>query len=158
MTTHIMSLTYAPKIEAVKAGHINQTIRLVRSSVEKKKGDKLILHTWEGKPYRSKWDWRLETRLTHAFKIKKENGIWYSSIEPENRILFNTIGPWCSQLDDSVDMLAYLDGIEPPTKDGLESTLLKLNGLKSLDGLEFQVIRWDNSVLLRNKMTWEITT
>lgn len=143
MTTHIMSLTYAPKIEAVKSGQINQTIRLVRSDVDKKKGDKLILHTWEGKPYRSKWGWRFETRLNNVFRIKKINGIWYSSIEPTNEILFNNIGPWCSQLDGFIDHLGLLDGIEPATKEGVESTLMKLNGLSSLEGLEFEVIRWD---------------
>lgn len=138
MTTHIMSLTYAPKIEAVKSGRINQTIRLVRSSVEKKKGDKLILHTWEGKPYRSKWGWRMETRLIDVFNIKRENGRWNIQYAPDD---------WMPIPYDMVEQLAYLDGIEPPTPDGLESTLKQLNGLKSLNGLEFQVIRWDASRL-----------
>lgn len=59
MATHIMALTYKPKIEAVKSLECRQTIRLLNPVRPKKVGDNFILHTWAGKPYRSGWDWRL---------------------------------------------------------------------------------------------------
>ena len=52
MTTHILSMTYGPKIAGVMDGSIRQTIRHTERI---KVGDKLILHTWTGKPYRSPW-------------------------------------------------------------------------------------------------------
>lgn len=138
--THIMSLTYKPKIEGVQSDKITQTIRLFHPEKPKKAGDKLILHTWAGKPYRTPWDWRLEIPIHYVFRLKKEGGIWYTSIEPEEKQLYEIIGPWCSQL--SVDSLAYHDGIDPPTQEGLEATLKKLNGLASIEGVIWEVIRW----------------
>jgi hypothetical protein len=144
MATHIMSLTYAPKIDAVKSGQINQTIRLVRSLVDKKKGDKLILHTWEGKPYRSKWGWRLETRIKESLllMVDDHNEWWiYDNLDFERGL---PIQPHWRQLflDELMDF-AKLDGIDPPTFGGLCHTLAKLNGLSSLAATYWNVIRWE---------------
>lgn len=132
MTTHIMSLTYAPKIEAVKAGKINQTIRLKRSLVPKQVGDDLILHTWKEKPYRSKWDWRLKTKIVYMDELSYLSGRWWLNDGSE-----------CSCVEDEV-MNAYArrDGIVPETKTALEATLMRLNGLTSLEYTLWDVIGW----------------
>ena len=133
MATHIMALTYAPKIEAVKAGTCKQTIRLKRS-VEKKIGDKIILHTWAGKPYRSKWDWRLETRIIAVTRLRVFCGVWEEYIGIDDQWQPIDEGCMCS--------LGANDGIEPSTLRNIELTLAKLNGLWSLEYTQWEVIRW----------------
>ena len=136
--THILSLTYAPKIEAVKAGEIKQTIRSWDSMRPKKVGDKLILHTWSGKPYRTPWGWRLETKLSAVLNIGYSDGDWFGPYwNKGNEFLGNKL-----LSDVYIDSIARLDGIEPPTREGLENTLMKLNGLKTLEGTLWDVLRW----------------
>lgn len=130
MVTHIMSLTYVPKIEAVKAGTIRQTIRLQRSLNVKRQGDGLILHTWAGKPYRSQWDWRIKTTIKEVTTLLYQDGKWWD---------FQTY-----QLLDDADLraIAARDGIEEPTRENLEATLKKLNGLESLEFTIWDVVSW----------------
>lgn len=75
MRTHVMGLTYGPKIDAVFSGECHQTIRLVRSDAPWNVGDKLILHTWTGRPYRSPWGRRLDARIAALGYIYCEKGI-----------------------------------------------------------------------------------
>ena len=118
MTTHILSMTYAPKIEKVFSGEITQTIRRWWPGQPKKMiGDDLLIHTWEGKPYRSKWGKRMYAEITYLDIID-----------------LDTI------TDEELTILAELDGIEPPTAEELKRTLSRLNG--GLVGGDYQVIRW----------------
>lgn len=127
MATHVLSMTYPPKIERVFKGEITQTIRRWWPGKPLKKvGDSLIIHTWEGKPYRSKWGKRLYATITHA-----------------DIIALDTI------TDEELTALAELDGIEPPTAEELKRTLSKLNG--GLVGGDYQVIRW---MPLMTEETW----
>ena len=138
MTTHILSLTYAPKIPLVKSGECTQTIRLHNPERPKKVGDKLILHTWAGKPYRSKWDWRLETEILALALLD-----WGRSIE-DAQILTQTNGVWGayeSISEAELGVIAELDGIEPNWMH-LAETLMKLNGLKKIALTEWDIIRW----------------
>ena len=134
MTTHVLALTYAPKIEAVKAGTCRQTIRRFNPLKPKKVGDKLILHTWAGKPYRTPWDWRLETNLTFVGRIHLIDGVWFMES-------VNIPDKWYPS-EDMVVHLATRDGIDPPTREGLEATLKRLNDLASLEYTQWDVIRW----------------
>lgn len=117
MTTHIMALTYQPKIEAVFDGKITQTIRTwYPGQPEKRVGDKLILHTWEGKPYRSKWGQRMVGEISQV-------EVLHLSIASDERL----------------DELARMDGIDPPNGKELKRTLANLNhGWLG----EYRVIRW----------------
>jgi hypothetical protein len=148
MTTHIMSLTYGPKIEAVKSGEINQTIRLIRSSVVKRPRDKLILHTWEGRPYHSKWGWRFDTKITKRMLILiREDNEWFY-YDDSDMLLGRGIQPHYRHLDiDELQKIAVKDGIDPPTFDNLCVTLMKLNDLKSLAGTTWEIITWDATEL-----------
>jgi hypothetical protein len=133
--THILSLTYKPKIEAVKAGTIRQTIRLKRSDVEKRPGDKLLLHTWAGKPYRTPWDWRLETTITERIALLYQFGLWHYNENGHGQ-------GYETARYGYMDEIAKLDGIDPPTIYGLTDTLARLNGLTSLENTFWEVIRW----------------
>jgi hypothetical protein len=137
MSTHIMALTYAPKIEAVKVGKCCQTIRRYNSDRPKRPGDKLIIHTWAGRPYRSKWDWRLETtisRILHLYFPDIQNGIRpTASVQGESA--------WHIS-DEMLTAIAIADGIEDPSAASLRATLKRLNGIDSLFGTEWEVIRW----------------
>ena len=138
MTTHILSLTYAPKIPLVKSGEVTQTIRLHNPDRPKKVGDKLILHTWEGKPYRSKWDWRLETKISEVILLD-----WGRSIEDAQTSIHNGEF-WESYEPVSLAQLAEiarLDGIKAYWMD-LAETLMKLNGLKKIELTVWDIIRW----------------
>ena len=140
MTTHILSLTYAPKIPLVKSGECTQTIRLHNPDRPKKVGDKLILHTWAGKPYRTKWDWRLETGIseTHLLDFK---GCPFDRIRPYLDGEYITF--------EQGSELAFLDGIAPATGWELIATLLTLNGLAVIDGTTWDVIRWPKPTIGR---------
>ena len=141
--THIMSLTYRPKIEAVKAGTCRQTIRLKRSSVEKLPGDKLLMHTWAGLPYRSKWDWRLDARIKERILIWHDGSETWWVYDDRDFLKGRPIQPGYHTTDD--DFLAELakrDGIVPPTREGLESALKALNHLDSLKHTTWEVVRW----------------
>ena len=63
MSKFVKAFTYEPKIEAVKSGAIRQTIR-VDSKVEI--GDEILFHGWSGKPYRSKWSWRMRVKVNDS--------------------------------------------------------------------------------------------
>ena len=130
MTTHILSLTYAPKIPLVKSGECTQTIRLHNPDRPKKVGDKLILHTWAGKPYRTKWDWRLETEISDLRLLKFPDVSKFSDTEFVR--LWSYLGN-----------LARLDGINPPDAETLMRTLGTLNNLNGLlEGTIWDIIRW----------------
>ena len=116
MTTHILSMTYAPKIEKVFSGEITQSIRRWWPGQPKKMiGDDLLIHTWEGKPYRSKWGKRLYAEITYLDIIDLTTMTY-----PE------------------LDELAKLDGIDPPTGAELKKVLWGLNGIN----FDYQIIRW----------------
>lgn len=136
--THILSLTYKPKIEAVMAGTCRQTIRRYNPARPKMPGDKLILHTWQGKPYRSPWGFRLETAIKDVVRLRLEDYFQDGTLQ------------WVGELDPGMEnfvpiypeAFAELDGIVPATREGLESTLKALNGLDTIEGVEWEVIRW----------------
>ncbi|OPX65619.1 MAG: hypothetical protein A4E30_00290 [Methanomassiliicoccales archaeon PtaB.Bin215] len=141
--THILSLTYKPKIEAVKAGTIRQTIRLKRSDVEKRPGDRLLLHTWAGLPYRSKWDWRLNVRIKEIILLWHDGSETWWVYDDSDFLKGRAIQPaYHPTYDDFLAELAKRDGIVPPTRQGLESTLKALNNLDSLKYTHWGVIRW----------------
>ena len=145
MTTHILSLTYAPKIPLVKSGECTQTIRLHNPDRPKKVGDKLILHTWAGRSYFSKWDWRLETKISEVILLD-----WGRSIEDAQTSIHNGEF-WESYEPVSLAQLAEiarLDGIKPYWME-LAEILMKLNGLKKIELTEWDIIRWPKSTIRR---------
>ena len=154
MTTHILSLTYAPKIPLVKSGECTQTIRLHNPNRLKKVGDKLILHTWEGKPYRSKWDWRLETEISELklLSISDGKGEWGGTAQ-----VSNDGNDWRFTSNCDYEELCYDDGFRDPILGAAKSraekwnpflilaferTLLGVNGIRSFNGLVWDIIRW----------------
>ena len=62
-----LSLTYAPKIEAVFNGSCRQTLRFSRNF---KEGEKRTIHDWAGVPYRSPWGRRLDVEITRVRLVK----------------------------------------------------------------------------------------
>ena len=133
MTTHILSLTYAPKIPLVKSGECTQTIRLHNPEKPKKIGDKLILHTWAGKPYRSRWDWRLETEITQMHKMEfryKANGGFRPLLDGEEMNYITA----CE--------IAELDGMVSASGFEMVDILVELNGFETIGGTVWDIIRW----------------
>ena len=127
MTVHYIALTYEPKIAAVRQGTVRQTIRRVSKRVYKV-GDKVVLHGWQDKPYRSPWNWR-----TEAFTLKEVERI---TMDMDGILAAHTSWPWGGVY---AGCLATLDGIEPPTGDGLKKVLSSKN--KNFDG-NYWVLRW----------------
>jgi len=138
MTTHILSLTYAPKIPLVKSGECCQTIRLQNPDKPKKVGDKLILHTWAGKPYRSKWDWRLDTEISELILLDWGRSIEGTRTSIHNGEFWESYEPVSSA---QLAEIARLDGIKAYWID-LAEALRKLNGLKTIELTEWDIIRW----------------
>lgn len=138
MAKHVMALTYAPKIEAVKRGECCQTIRRYNPERPKHPGDKLTLHTWAGRPYRSKWDWRLETTISRILRL------YFPGIKDGVRPTASAQGESAWHIsDEMLTAIAIADGIEDPSAASLRATLKRLNGIDSLIGTEWEVIRWN---------------
>ena len=128
MTKHVMSITYKPKIEPVLIGACRQTIRKGRRF---KEGDEILMHGWEGRPYRSKWSWRKRVVVTHAIPITiSKDGIYYQ----------DNVDIW-RWFDVIVDCMAENDFIDPPTGEELRNVLFGLNEIPD-DPQEYQIIRW----------------
>jgi len=130
---HIMSFTYEPKIDRVWSGEITQTIRR-KGKTEKKVGDKILFHTWTGRPYRSKWGKRLLVEIEELITIQIFNKGFRVWDEVDD------IWVWYSWIGSFAQHLAELDGIDPPTGQELARLLFELN--KSKEGEEYQIIRW----------------
>lgn len=131
--THILSLTYKSKINDVQAGTCRQTIRVHKENPGKHVGDKIILHTWSGKPYRTPWGWRYEGKIQSLAVLFHCDGIWHMT---------DSEGKFHPCEASVMDAIAKADGIYPPIMEGLETTLKDLNGLKTLDMTFWDVIRW----------------
>jgi len=122
---------------------------LHNSDRPKKVGDKLILHTWAGRPYRSKWDWRLDTKIIELEELKFETN-------PDWR--FN------SSFHKRLYELAILDGIRERKTDRntfyeafLVADFLKwLNNLDHITGTTWDVIRWPKPAITEGKQ-WQTT-
>lgn len=149
MTTHIMSLTYKSKIKAVQRGECGQTVRLVAgpgvvlsglSERIKRPGDEILLHTWTGKPYRSRWGWQRRYVISEVLVIYCDpDGMWrWSPLDPVHG------DEWeCLPVSDTTLLdIVRRDHIDPPTILEWERTLSGLNGLRDLGDTDWQVIRW----------------
>ncbi|MCK5606842.1 hypothetical protein KAR91_33375 [Candidatus Pacearchaeota archaeon] len=134
MKKHVMALTYPPKIEAVRNGECTQTIRIgERVAV----GDSILFHGWEGKPYRSKWDWRKRVVVTEVIPVCFSYYGMHWIIEGND---FYSFFEWGEPV---IDKLAMSDNILPPTGWELRKVLFKLNGGIPLNKPEkYQIIRW----------------
>ncbi len=124
-----LPLTYKPKIPKVLNGECRQTIRIGRKF---QVGDLISFHGWEGTPYRSKWSFR-----TPYFEVE--------SVEPIIIYRWGIYWPWAKWLRewtfDGLDVLAELDGIDPPTGIELGRVLTSYHKVPD-DGAEAQIIRW----------------
>lgn len=126
---HIKAFTYEPKIEAVRNGTCRQTIRpLGKRPAES--GDIILFHGWEGRPYRSRWSWRLDVHTNYVETVL---------ISPKGISFINTIfGGNTFREWKQLDALAKYDGIESGKEMGkLFNKMYDLRG-----GKEFQIIRW----------------
>lgn len=136
MAKHVMAMTYEPKIKAVLDGRCRQTIR---QGEKVKTGDEILFHGWEGKPYRSKWDWRKRVVVTDVtpiaiYNTDLLNGVHFPRTNPVSVFHWN---------HDRINRLARRDFIEPPTGEALRDVLFKLNNIKPSDESErYQIIKW----------------
>lgn len=135
MTTHILSMTYGPKIEGVRNGTIRQTIRKYNPKRPFKIGDKLLIHGWSGKPYRSPWNWRMEAEVKELPSFEARN-IGVNDTAPIAQMRFYA---WDTPV---MDRIAGYDGISPPTGLALKEVLEKFHGKFTDEPIEFQVVRW----------------
>jgi len=133
MTKWTKAFTYIPKIKSVQTGTCRQTIRPGHTV---RVGDEILFHGWTGKPYRSKWSWRLRVKVNEVeYVLAFREGLVY--LEPAKHIHWK-------DLDD----LAEADGIDPPTGEELKHVLTRMSNIKlqsAVDGtgVELQIIRWD---------------
>lgn len=144
MRKHILPLTYAPKIPAVLDGRCRQTIRAGRKF---KKGDLVMFHGWEGRPYHSKWSFRTPYWKIHTVWdiIVWKEGILFPEMKDHSDYSPEMFREW-----ECLDWLAFLDGITPATGEELGRVILEMNELvpttnNLLGELEMQVIRWTSS-------------
>ena len=125
----VLPMTYPPKIEAVKSGECRQTIRRGwRFWV----GDEILFHGWSGKPYRSKWDWRLRVKLFNVHDVILSEDL----VEEEW-----ALNKWTHHWDGAVmNFVAKEDHIDPPTGPALKDLLKEMYG-KDWEG-KYQILVW----------------
>ena len=144
--THILSMTYAPKIEAVKNSECRRTTRIYNEDNPFELGDFVLIHGWAGKPYRTPWNWRLPkmpilepidmlaSEFSAAFRQHPITGLPYSNEScPINHYFWQ---------DPIMDEAARLDGIVPATGIQYQHVLEKFHGKFTDEPVRFQVIRW----------------
>lgn len=126
----ILPLTYEPKIDGVINGTIRQTIR---KGWKYKVGDQIAFHGWEGKPYRTPWNFR-----TGYYTL---NEILFIGVEDAGLVLYDPdteerLGSvaWTNQYTTKI---ARLDGIDPPTGEALRDVLLSMGCTGKA-----QILRW----------------
>ena len=146
MTTHIIPMTYQPKIEGVKDGSCRQTTRILKPMNPKKVDDIALLHGWSGMPYRSPWGWRRKDPLIQVIDmlaLKHTASFWQHLVTAKpigtESCLLNHY-PWFGE---EMDYLAKLDGISPPTGQEYKNVLEKYHGrFHDFNPVHFQIIRW----------------
>ena len=124
-----MAMTYLPKIDPVKDGRCNQTIRVAGKRTVSR-GDVITFHGWEGRAYRSKWSWRKEVIVINVIPCEiNEQGI----------LIDEVVHAWTSWYPDK---LAEYDYIDPPNGVELRDVLFKLNGGPPTEPINCIIIRW----------------
>ena len=123
MARYVKGFTYTPKIEGVKNGTITQTIRRLTNI---KPGDTILFHGWKGKPYKSKWDWRLRVVIISVNKGEMRKNGFYS---------YPKFYDWDGA---EIAEIARLDGINPPTGRELKRVLEQFYN----EGAELDIITW----------------
>ena len=144
MTTHIVSMTYPPKITGVRNGTIRQTIRAYNPKFPFKLDDKLLIHGWSGKPYRSPWSWRIDGVVKELDHLWVDSDAWVlkDHYDLTHSGSATALNPWDTP-HRLIENIAKADGIDPPTPIGLKTVLETFHGSFPDDEmLEFQVIRW----------------
>jgi hypothetical protein len=131
-----LPLTYRPKIAQVASGEIRQTIR---PGSKYSVGDLVAFHGWAGRPYRSPWTDRTPYfKLTECNEIRTyPSGIRRSGELDEPGLVWRH----CCWTSPTVDHLAILDGIDPPTGRELGRLLIQMHDIPE-EGMVFQILRW----------------
>jgi len=143
---HTISMAYKPKIEPVFNRECHRTLRFTRKI---KGGDKLLIHDWAGKPYRSKWGRRLYVEVVCVRHVIIDM-ICIKTLDRTGDNWFST--PW---EDDIAAYMAKEDGIVAPEGDHRPLGLvwrdiligLNKNARNPVDfenGAEGSIIIWDD--------------
>jgi hypothetical protein len=123
-----LPLTYKPKIPRVLTGEITQSIRI---DTDLQVGDFIAFHGWEGRSYHSPWSFRtpyMQLIMAMQINIRKDS------------VYFPETGETYKRPSGFLNTLARLDGIDPPTTEGLIRVLHAMHGKGTLHG---KVLRWD---------------
>lgn len=134
MKKWVKAMTYAPKIHAVCVGDCRQTIREGNKVAV---GDAIFFHGWEGRPYRSKWNWRKRVTATEVIPILVD---WNVGIGYDDALRRFDAWRWCGWNSEYANDLAAKDFIDPPTGVALRDVLAGLNGKLHFE--HYQIIRW----------------
>ena len=136
---HILPLTYEPKIPDVLSGKCTQTIRPISYTKPKNKGDLVMFHGWEGKPYYSKWSFRTPYwEITQSFDIHFESNNRNIIIrEADEYLNFHTLSKG------EANLIAVLDGFK-----NLEELIIQFKKMYGDDLWEkmFTIIRWKTTL------------
>jgi len=131
MAKHCLSLTYEPKIPAVRNGSCTQTIRPL-GSVEKHVGDWVMFHGWSDKPYRSPWSWRTSYwELEYTASVKFYPGQMFE--------VFTVTEP-VAYPKEKMDEIARRDWFSDYE---VMFQQFRLMYKKKLESMIFQILRWD---------------
>ena len=119
-----------PRLQSL--GVCQQTIR-IGASVEV--GDRILFHGWTGKPYRSKWSWRIRVYVTEAIPVHfNHEGVWLDRKRYE----------WRDRIICEIAARDYIAQCGQPLGLCLRDVIYGLSGKKlRMDGMYYgQIIRF----------------
>jgi len=148
MSKHVVAFTGEFKIERVRAGTCTQTIRPIGSR-PKERGDELLLHGWEGRPYFTKWSWRIPGVVV--------SGVEKIAIDTFNGIYFYNTGRWETWNNLEVVNLALRDGFTRDDDHSPGEVMRDWFGGTYGPMLEkkFQIITWSGARIIIDNMKRE---
>lgn len=144
--THITSMTYPPKVQAVRSGACRRTTRMYNENKPFVVDDLILIHGWTGRPYWSPWSWRMpKERIRKVIDMVVTDStltFWQDPISGRpigSESLRLLILTWH---DHEVDELARLDGIVPASGLEYRAVLERFHGKFTEVPVRFQIIEW----------------
>ncbi len=146
MTVHITAMTYQPKVEPVKRLECRQTTRIFNPENPFVVGDDILIHGWEGRPYRSPWNWRLPrmplTQVVDMVAFRSCVAFWQNPLTGKPLSSQSCAISYYLWEDWIINELSRLDGIVPATGTEYKRVLEGFHAEFAESPAHFQILRW----------------
>ena len=142
----MLTMSYEPKVDAVRDGKCRQTLRPVASKgkhpVVRRVADFALSYAWSGTPYCSTWKWQRKDTIVELVRMDCSLDsifmYWYS----QARDIMHPIGKFYEWDSPVIDDLARRDYIQEKNGLSLRRVIDDIYGLANHRILTMEAIRW----------------